>query len=162
MKNITEPPEGFQHSPIKTFFVILVMITVGFLALFGVSLINQKTGEQTPPVPPTPPSPTDTATSTVLENLESQGELKKFNTYDEVRAFIESQMGETTTGRGFGSGMAEIMPLMSDIDGVGKSMGVDESIAVSQTAPSDGGGGADYSTTNIQVAGVDEADIVKT
>ncbi|MDY6965401.1 MAG: beta-propeller domain-containing protein [Halobacteriota archaeon] len=88
--------------------------------------------------------------------LESSQELKKFNNRSEVVAFLSAsgqQGGEFYSYRGGGDFIA-----------------VEQSIAVPLPAPAPAMGGelglgstsaTEYSTTNIQVAGVDEADFVK-
>ena len=72
--------------------------------------------------------------------------LKKFSSYEEMENYIESTR---QAGGLFGRGIAEAT--ISDTFG-----------AVPLSAPSEAEGvSEDYSTTNIQVEGVDEADIVK-
>ncbi len=78
--------------------------------------------------------------------ISGQEELKRFSSYDELKNFLKEN------SEGYYGGGAEVM-----------EMGMAQKTAEAPSAaPSVQGAGAeDYSTTNIQVAGVDEADIVK-
>ncbi len=76
-----------------------------------------------------------------------QDQLKKFSSYDELKGFLKDNQEKTrysyfgSFGRGFSP------PMMME--------------ASVTAATKDSASSADYSTTNIQVEGVDEADIVK-
>ena len=85
-----------------------------------------------------------------MPELQEQSKLKKFTSYDELSGFLKanSQSG------GYGEAM-----LGRDMAGVTTS-GAVAAQSESKSAPSSASSD-DYSTTNIQVAGVDEADIVK-
>lgn len=90
----------------------------------------------------------------LAEKLAEQSKVKKFKTYEEVNAFLEKNVGQEDLGYNPGFGF--------------KSWATDSIVGLSEerVMPSAslgmGGGSNDYSRTNIQVAGVDEADIVKT
>ncbi|MBI2574316.1 beta-propeller domain-containing protein, partial [Candidatus Woesearchaeota archaeon] len=79
--------------------------------------------------------------------LEDKG-LKRFSSYAELDSFLKEQQKQA--GRGY-EVLAE------------KSLGAASirTLAASTAAAPSAQGAADYSATNIQVAGVDEADIVK-
>tara|TARA_Y100000310_G_scaffold330494_1_gene402248 strand:+ start:1498 stop:3936 length:2439 start_codon:yes stop_codon:yes gene_type:complete len=84
----------------------------------------------------------------------SQGsdlEFKQFESYSELKDFVKD-----TEDRGgfFGGAIDMVMPTMA-----GNIM--EAAAGTSKAAASGGGGAGDYSETNIQVEGVDEADIVK-
>ncbi len=89
---------------------------------------------------------------------EDSGDLKKFNSYDEIKNFVKAKsLANNYYGGGiFGafSGEARIATDTAMI-----KSGVAESASAPMVA--DGGGASDYSQTNIQVEGVDEADFVK-
>jgi len=70
-------------------------------------------------------------------------EISKFSSYEELKEFVNTNTQD--------KGMLN-MP-----DRFWSGTGETEEDALAPAAP-----GSDYSTTNIQVAGVDEADIVKT
>jgi len=82
--------------------------------------------------------------------ISEQNQLKQFSSYEELKNFLMTNAGDS--GRYYRSPFFDVsipMPLQwapsRSMYGAGES----------------DGGGADYSTTNIQVEGVDEADIVK-
>ncbi len=83
--------------------------------------------------------------SVTLPKISKESSLKKFSSYDEMKEYIDaSEEGVlndySTIGTAFETGA---MPMLA---------GSEKSVA---------GGSGDFSTTNIQVEGVDEADIVK-
>lgn len=85
-----------------------------------------------------------TSPQTLAESLAAQSAFKKFSSPSEVREFFEHrvQTGATATAG---------------------NMAADRAVAAKEAAAPMGlGGGEGFSTTNIQVAGVDESDIVKT
>ena len=92
--------------------------------------------------------------STLSFLLTPQGEadsLQKFSNYNELKASFESARNQGRYGSGF--------PFLDMLVG-----GVMTTNMVQESAAADGaakGGSDDYSTTNVQVQGVDEADIVK-
>ena len=73
------------------------------------------------------------------------GELKQFTSQAEMEDFVKESMGESSR-YSYGGAMKS-----------GEDMAVAESAAVDSA----GDGAEDFSTTNIQVEGVDEADIIK-
>jgi uncharacterized secreted protein with C-terminal beta-propeller domain len=84
------------------------------------------------------------------------GYMKQFQSYDELKTYLnERESGELYWGMPFFA-----RGLSTDL------MFIEESATISgeimAAAPSDGGTAKDFSQTNIQVEGVDEADIVKT
>ncbi|MBS3114681.1 beta-propeller domain-containing protein [Candidatus Woesearchaeota archaeon] len=91
---------------------------------------------------------------TIPIELQSTQELKKFSSAQEIRDFLKN---------------AAVSGGYSDIfvtKGLGVTRVASSQLAEAVGAPSvaksaDSGGAVDYSTTNIQVAGVDEADFVK-
>jgi uncharacterized secreted protein with C-terminal beta-propeller domain len=84
----------------------------------------------------------------LTKKLENQTKIKKFSNYEELQTFMENN----SSGDNFGGRM------MFDTSAESAAMPMAEKSA---QAPL-GMGGGDYSQTNIQVAGVDEADLVKT
>lgn len=77
--------------------------------------------------------------------------LKNFKSYDELTSYLEEKSKQSSEG-GFFGGMNEMARSTSVQATTGAAKGATES----GVAPA-----ADYSTTNIQVEGVDEPDIVK-
>ncbi len=85
----------------------------------------------------------------LVQKLENQAKIKKFSNYAELQDFVEqNSSGDNYGGRFMNSGGATLM------DGTAP-MAKDSAVAT-------GMGGANFSQTNVQVAGVDEADLVKT
>ena len=84
-------------------------------------------------------------------------ELKKFSSYSELENFLKSSTGASSFYGSFGSGVATraMTQAVAETATVG-GMESDASKSAPSAAPAE-----EYSETNIQVAGVDEADIVK-
>ncbi len=104
-----------------------------------------------------------TATTSLKQQLANQSKIKKFNNYDELKTFLETKVNSYSPYYGLEMmdravsmpstlSAESAMPLTS---GMTKSLSASDSSAGSL-------GSTDYSQTNIQVAGVDEADIIKT
>ena len=84
------------------------------------------------------------------ETASSTKQIKKFNNYDELKTFLEENNNTNSQG-GFGlRASAEL------------SMATGASSPTASTDSAVSSPSLDYSTTNNQVAGVDEADIIKT
>ena len=97
-----------------------------------------------------------------LDDYSGEAKIKKFNSSNELKEFLEEGMADSsgmynsvTLG---GSSMQEVMFDSASKSGEIETWGSTEA----PTAVPHGKGGGDYSTTNVQVAGVDEGDIVKT
>ncbi len=94
----------------------------------------------------------------VSELLAGQSKILKFKTQDELNEFLKNnETSDSSGGYGRGSGMAREM--MFDSVQEGLAMPFAEKAVSMDNA---GGGSDDYSKTNVQVEGVDEADIIKT
>ena len=90
---------------------------------------------------------------TIKESLSAQTELKKFSGYKQMRTFLENhaqQAGSGIWGRG---GM---------VDALSEKIMAPSRLQLGEARDGRTTSSSDYSTTNIQVQGVDEADIVKT
>ncbi len=78
-------------------------------------------------------------------------EMRTFNSYGELKNFVNQNSGSSSSFYGFGvAGATESMRATAGVDMISDSNEQTESAK-----------STDYSTTNIQVEGVDEADIVK-
>lgn len=95
----------------------------------------------------------------LADQLASQGKINKFDNYDELQAFLEKKNSGDAYGRGgFGGGMmTKNVAELGDFSALAPT-----GEAVGPATDGIGGGSADFSLTNIQVEGVDEADIIKT
>lgn len=90
-----------------------------------------------------------------IKNTEFQTtqELKKFSSAQEVRDFLEKAAISSGYASGFTGGIKRAF--------AGDVMMAQESAAAPSAAKADSGAASDYSQTNVQVEGVDEADFVK-
>ncbi len=118
-------------------FIIPLMVVLVVL-LIGVGVIYIKT-----PVNPTQ-------------------EIKRFSSYDELTNFIKSNTESSSYYGGFGGAVMTTTAGMAKIQSA-VATSVSEGSSAPAAMPSVSGGQAsrDYSGTNIQVEGVDEADFVK-
>ncbi len=138
-------------------FVVLAIAFVFILSGCSFNLPWQKTKVQ----PPTDNIGPKTYKS-IEESLAAQSKIKKFESADELRTFLE----ENQTGSSQGNNVMEesVRTLAAPSAGLdagldyGTYTGLGEAQDVALKAP----GSDDYSQTNVQVEGVDEADIVKT
>ena len=166
-----------NYKKIKIGFVIflVVLMVVSFAVLKTRQLSGPKIGVNNFG------NQNQVATSIPAIKLTGVGEMKKFNNYDELKTFLENNLNQAPSGiRTFMGGMANganiktasgmtaaPVPTLAPaaINGqagtgaAGQTVGQTSGQAASQTA---GQSSADYSRTNVQVAGVDEADIIKT
>jgi uncharacterized secreted protein with C-terminal beta-propeller domain len=118
---------------------------------------------QQPISPPVLPPPTDSPPEPgVPQQPDSPpvlSELKTFSSYEELQTFLRDGIEESIN-----SGKHYLFNV--DVDSRASFMaqdGIFSGDVSNQPAPSaEVAGGSDYSTTNVQVTGVDEADIVKT
>lgn len=95
--------------------------------------------------------------SDIGSQISGQEKLKRFTSPGEIKNFIKQNSNEVYR---FSAGMAEsngIGPIASK----GVQAGGTAERSSAEDTPSDLAGSSDYSQTNIQVHGVDEADIVK-
>jgi inhibitor of cysteine peptidase len=100
--------------------------------------------------------------TTSVEYLKDQSKIQKFSSEDDLRNFLEKNTQENSyyysTGRSaLGGSMAKSSVTIDMAMDFEESASIGNFDGDSQSTSSD-----DYSTTNIQVEGVDEADIVKT
>lgn len=99
------------------------------------------------------PGPSSTiGTSTLTDDIKTQGGMKKFNNLEELRDFfIENKLSDSDLSyRGFDIKSFSGVPTMTTADEKSSSVLVKEN-----------SNKVDYSKTNVQVEGVDEADIIK-
>jgi len=99
--------------------------------------------------------------------IKSSDDIKKFSNLDELKEFLEEKGGGSGDGYGVKSmrGFAEPMMAMDDMvfeESVVRGLSSVDAVATNKAIFSKDGGSDDYSKTNVQVKGVDEADIIKT
>lgn len=84
--------------------------------------------------------------------------VKKFASYEELKSFLKSNMESYA---GYYGGTFGALSSTAGTAVMQTTTAMKESVAPTAAPLTDGGGAGEYSTTNIQVEGVDEADIVK-
>jgi uncharacterized secreted protein with C-terminal beta-propeller domain len=146
-------------------FGLLALFTSG-CAIKDLPLIGKLFPGAPPAVQPaTSTEPTAGVSEQIAEKLSGKSPIKKFSNLSELKDFLarSQSAGAATFGTGMMRSLAAPMAAEKSIalgdSAVGSANG--NSVQVSQEI---GGGGAkpDYSKTNTQVEGVDEADIIKT
>ena len=93
------------------------------------------------------------------EQTNSDGKLKQFKTYSELENFLKENSEHASVYSGIFGGEAFMGRNLAPPVGVDSAKSADASAA--GTESSTAGSAEEYSSTNIQVEGVDEADIVK-
>ncbi|MEA3449680.1 MAG: beta-propeller domain-containing protein [Patescibacteria group bacterium] len=134
--------------------IIVTPLVISFL-ITGCSL-PFLTGQKPVSLKPGKNQPKENNKESVTEQLKDQSKIKKFASLEELNEFIEN----TDIGFSTGYGTREMA-----ID-----MAFDEAMPMAKTVSSglanqvvqDSAGPDDFSKTNVQVEGVDEADIIKT
>ncbi|RLC38957.1 hypothetical protein DRH27_00995, partial [Candidatus Falkowbacteria bacterium] len=112
----------------------------------------------------------DQVSKSLEAQLAAQSNINKFEDYDELKEFLEnsdlsSNITYSSLSRGLGVVGMETMTgeTMKASPGIGLDYASDLGLAdASESAPGLGAGSDDFSLTNVQVKGVDEADIIKT
>jgi inhibitor of cysteine peptidase len=99
-------------------------------------------------------------------SLAAQGKIKKITDYDELKEFLNNNVADVSilTGRSYALDTVMAGEESASNVGLSDSAGTPAPTIMRQESKSvsaPGAAGTDYSRTNIQVAGVDEADIVK-
>ncbi|MDP3964566.1 MAG: beta-propeller domain-containing protein [bacterium] len=130
-------PDPLKHSP-GTISLLGLLLVIIFAVFIGAVFYFSNSQD----------SVSDNESSTLSFQLTRQSELKKFNDYTEAAEYIENiQSAE--------NGQYGVLNSMGLREG---DRAVDEAVRDSVPEVSTG----EYSQTNVQVVGVDEADIVKT
>lgn len=93
----------------------------------------------------------------------ANGDLKKFSSADEIREYIKNNtaVAAEEDGYGYGERWAVNNGVRTMVPTAAPQIAMAESAAKGVAVPAGIGGSADHSTTNVQVAGVDEPDFVK-
>jgi len=93
----------------------------------------------------------------VKGQLASQNQIKKFTDYDELKQFLDENKINNSGYYGYDMSMMTREMAIDDL-----AFKSDANFGLAEETAGRGGGSDDFSTTNIQVEGVDEADIIKT
>lgn len=132
-----------------------IVILIAAFILGGCSLFSKILPAEKPPTAAEKPG-------TISGQLAAQSKIKKFENYDELKSFLEQNSSGSYNNYGSWGGMSRGMLGEMATDKVSAPMATMKSEeAISQEAGL-GGVSQDYSKTNVQVEGVDEADIIKT
>ncbi len=94
----------------------------------------------------------------VPKELESSQELKKFTSTEDIKAYLDENRMQNAVFFGLGS---ELARSFRDDTVAFDGVAVQEAAVSAPAAQKSAGGASDFSTTNIQVENVDEADFVK-
>lgn len=88
------------------------------------------------------------------------GEIKKFNSADEIRQYIEenTKLAAEAEGEYYTNGVGMVRDVAMAVP---QAASAESAKGLSTAAPAAWTGASDYSQTNVQVAGVDEPDFVK-
>ncbi|HNX10833.1 MAG TPA: beta-propeller domain-containing protein [bacterium] len=133
--------------------LVLILVVVAVLASFAVLKIKQFKNNKPADQNNISINAND-ANRNLIEKLYGSGEVKKFADASELKTFLESQASQGNYS--VRSGLA--------VKGMGE-MAVSGSVPTAAPAVDSANGqgvSTDYSKTNVQVEGVDEADIIKT
>lgn len=114
--------------------------------------------------PATSTKPVTGVSEQIAEKLSGKSPIKKFNNLSELKEFLAESQSES--GVSYGSGIMRSLasPMAEEKSAAFDSIAGAPSGNVPQALGLGGGGEVkpDYSKTNVQVEGVDEADIIKT
>ncbi|NTU99131.1 hypothetical protein HGA64_03955, partial [Candidatus Falkowbacteria bacterium] len=144
-----------------------VILLAGVFFLSGCTMPWQK--KQPIPSTPTPEQPvaTTSAPLDMKQQLLDQSKIKKFQDKQELVAFMEKNSSNSFVTNSIGISGVRNMAFNSASDALwgGKAeLAAPQATtkAVADVAAGSGAGESDFSKTNTQVEGVDEADIIKT
>lgn len=152
---------------IFVFSLLVIIIFVGYLSYLMLGDPIEANGPQPQNQLPVRSQDEPPANSNLQEKLAQQSSIQKFTSLEELSEFLENHSPVDSSYYSYARGglgmvdmvMEEAMPSMP-----AKNMAAD-SAATEAAGPAGSGGGEaaqDYSETNVQVEGVDEADIIKT
>lgn len=149
----------------KLFLKFAIIMLAVALVTSACSLFAPKPKPPVPPTGATPPVGIENpeVPANIAQKLAAQSKIKKFNNEEEILEFLENNQSNYY-GYGYGGMMRSDMVFeelaMEDTIGLGAPTAKTTTSDVS--IPPGASGSDDFSTTNVQVAGVDEADIIKT
>src|SRR5439155_8147699 len=150
----------------NTIYVIIASIVIAVVAIAGVVLIsNQSSTQSLRPGVMIPMTNQNTYPENTTSQAQIQG-LKKFNSTDELRKFLLDSQAKASvqyTGGPIRGGVLEQRLGLAQTSPTAPVPSVIEGIPASeqQGAKTTASAGVQYSTTNIQVAGIDEPDFLK-
>jgi inhibitor of cysteine peptidase len=152
----------------KNYFKIIIFPLLLIFLITGCSLpfISKQQAKPAPVVPKNPVTKDEEslvkAEQSILGQLKNQSNIKKFASLDELGEFLENTDTGLSGAYGMGRGMAVEMDFALDAVSEAMPMAKTASPGLINQGVDNDGGSDDYSKTNVQVEGVDEADIIKT
>lgn len=147
-------PRGFGL--ITGLLILLVAIAVMGLYLGGAYIFLGRLVK-----PPSAGGRISLGSLPVKEQLKRQGELKKFANNAALQSFLDDQRGSGLGSYyGYGGSMKMLAQPMA-LESIGEPLGLGGAPDQAD-GRGGGGGGPDYSPTNVQVAGVEESDLMLT
>lgn len=149
----------------KHFFKLITLVLAATFVLSGCSF---KLPWQKPAVEPPVDNAGPAVHTTVEESLAAQSQIKKFSSLEDLAVFLEE--GNTANNSYYGYGGIAMeknmrlvdMPTAMPVADVGLDTGIAAGLGVEESLAAQSPGSDDFSQTNVQVEGVDEADIIKT
>jgi len=138
---------------------ILKLSAILLTAAFVISGCSFKLPWQQEPAEPIVNDDGPVSYTDIQDSLAAQSQIKKFSSSEELAAFLEEN---STTGSSYYGGVGvRNKAIAVDMVEADMDLGLAPTQALEE-ATGRGGGSDDYSQTNVQVEGVDEADIIKT
>jgi inhibitor of cysteine peptidase len=146
-------------------FPMYGMAGIGIAAAIGFVLVLSSISKEVPsPTTPNVAFRTNGTAPTTLSVASTQ-ELSKFSSVDELKAFladVEGARNASAAAYGAAQGGARMAVSEAGQNAATTTAPQPKAAQAPQVLPAEGGtGAADYSSTNVQVAGVDEPDFVK-
>jgi inhibitor of cysteine peptidase len=146
---------------------IIILNLIAIVALSACSLVTptKKSVNNQPAKNTEVPKPKDLnnskTPSTIIEKLNAQKNIKKFANISDLAEYLEeNELSQSYPTYGMGLSRNAVMDDMVFEEAM-PTDALKSAELTTGTVSQDGGGSDDYSETNVQVAGVDEADIVK-
>lgn len=136
---------------------------LSLLILFVVLMTGCTLPWKKKPAPiPGNPNPSGVASSSSEAAVSATNNVKKFNNYAELKKFLQDN--STGGGSSYSRGMMEMVSMGDTVPSANLAVGAGSKAASAPAAEDNQAAtpNTDYSSTNNQVAGVDEADIIKT
>lgn len=139
-----------KKQTIKSFIILALVFILSGCSLFSKILPKTKSTAKTEPP------------RNITEQLAAQTKIKKFADLNEFKEFLE-QNSDSGYGGYYSGSRAGMLTEMATDSLINAPMAAKSMKEIAYAAPDEiGAGSQDYSKTNVQVEGIDEADIIKT
>lgn len=161
--DLKEPSGIGKKIKIVVLLVFVILLVVGDVLFYQFYFEGWKYPAEKPPTDKPPveePDEESAKKGSLEEKLQEQSKIKKFTSYEELQKFLETHIASFASAGVMRGGMTIEEASPSGIGGMGNMALEDTGMPMKSEAPSEKSD--DYSRTNVQVEGVDEADIIKT